>query len=84
MSIQKFTDAFGNEIEVDDTICPMLGPHPPVSPESRVNQITPVRSFHHPEPSRDWRKRKQLEQSGYSNPVDNPEYLEKYQLIRKG
>jgi len=79
MAIQKFTDAFGNEIEVDDTICPMLGPHPPVSPEStRDRQFIAIRSFHHPEPSRDWRKRKQLEESGYSNPVENAEYLEKH------
>jgi hypothetical protein len=29
--IQKFTDAQGNVIEVDDTIT-LLGPHPPVTP----------------------------------------------------
>jgi hypothetical protein len=78
MAMQKFIDAFGNEIEVDDTICPMLGPHPPVSPEARVNQITPIRSFHHPAPSTDWRTRKQAEEWGYSNPVENAEYLEKH------
>jgi hypothetical protein len=41
----------------------------------RDKQFQPIRSFHNPqEKNEDWRTQSEQAQSGYSNPVDDPEY----------
>jgi hypothetical protein len=88
MVMKKLTDANGNEIEVDDEAT-LIDGHPdlrPVSPESTTDhQYTPSRPFHRPPEKKgeDWRTKKQAEPTGYANPVDDPEYLNRIQYKGK-
>ena len=79
--IQKFTDAFGNVVECDDSVT-ALGPHPDLSGTSpnspRDLRYQPIR-FHSTEVPEMAPKKT----SGYSNPIDNPEYIERHWPTRK-
>jgi hypothetical protein len=75
-----YEDVFGNKVECDDEIT-ALGPNPNLigtSAESpRDLQFQPIR-FHAPQSPTP------KPQSGYSNPMDDPEYIAKFWPGNKG
>jgi hypothetical protein len=75
MSIWKLPD--GTDLEVPDGT--LIDNHPdlkPVPVEASQPQFVPIRSFHQPAMTKtDWRTAKERPASGYSNPVDDPDYL---------
>jgi hypothetical protein len=80
--IEKFTDAFGNVVECDDTVT-ALGPHPPLAGTSAESGFNPhYQQIRDPYGDRQ-RARENRKTSGYKNPVDDPEYREKHWPTRK-
>lgn len=82
MAIVQYEDADGNVIEVDDEKTLIHG-HPdlnPPSPGAQTPNFEPARPFHQPPPKEceDWRKKKAALPTGYTNPVDDPDYLKKH------
>jgi hypothetical protein len=89
MAIKKYTDAEGNVYELDDEKSLVAG-HPdlkvPVVESTADPRFVPARPFHQPPPPKkteDWRTKKAAPPAGYTNPVDDPEYLKKIQFNPK-
>lgn len=82
---REYKDAAGNTVEVDDELT-LLGPNPDLSGCSRESQMDTrfhfIRPFHTvpqdaPDPHSMGPQPQPME-SGYDNPVDDPEYLTRF------
>lgn len=76
MALKKYTDANGNEIEVDDEVS-LIGPPPQEPSPEAVNPASePPQFWRTPEGKEDWRTKKATPPSGYGNECDSPEFAE--------
>ncbi len=71
----------GTSLDVSDDS--LISGHPdlkPQSPDAAAPRYVPARSFHNPPAmADDWRTAKAPEPTGYSSPVEDPEYLKRIQ-----
>jgi hypothetical protein len=79
--VSKFLLPDGTYLEVSDVS--LINGHPdlkPVEKDAQHPQINAVQSFHQPRTvEKSWREKKARPRTGYSNPVEDEEFLKKIQ-----